>query len=138
MGISLEEVASYLEAEAKGDREALQILREKHLCRTRSEIAKLQRIEAMLKQSDKELIKMALSEPVIKDVPALRVVSKRDKGSYDTLILTYKDIYEYMIKNKMEFAGPGRELYLSDPCKTAPEELLTEIQLPIRESQEKP
>jgi len=216
LGISLEEIASYLEAEAKGDRDVLQALREKHLIRTRGEIARLQRIEALLKQSDKELIKMALSEPVIKDVPALRVVSKRDKGSYgetigrligelcemlfrpvnqknlvkvsgpcmaiyhdqeykendadievaipitgrievdegmevknlpparvlavvhkgsyDTLILTYKDIYEYMIKNGMEFNGPGRELYLSDPCKTAPEELLTEMQLPYKDS----
>jgi effector-binding domain-containing protein len=56
------------------------------------------------------------------------------KGSYDTLHLTYKDLYEYMIKNGMEFAGPGRELYLSDPCKTAPEELLTEMQLPYKDS----
>ena len=32
------------------------------------------------------LIKMALSKPVIKDVPALRVVSKRDKGSYGETI----------------------------------------------------
>jgi effector-binding domain-containing protein len=216
LGISLEEVASYLDAEAKGDRDVVQALRDKYLCRTRGEIARLQRIEALLKQSDKELIKMALSEPVIKDVPALRVVSKRDKGSYgetigrligelcemlfrpvnkknlvkvsgpcmaiyhdqeykendadievaipitgrievdegmevknlpparvlavvhkgsyDTLLLTYKDLYEYMIKNGMEFAGPGRELYLSDPCKTAPEELLTEMQLPYKDS----
>jgi effector-binding domain-containing protein len=213
-GISLEEVASYLDAEARGDRDVVQALMEKHLCRTRGEITRLQRIEALLKQSDKELMKMALSEPVIKDVPALRVVSKRDrgsygetisrligelcgtiflpdsqknlvkmsgpvmaiyhdqeykekdadievaipitgrievdevmevknlppvrvlavvhKGSYDTLHLTYKELYDYMMKKGMEFAGPGRELYLSDPCKTAPEELLTEIQVPIK------
>jgi effector-binding domain-containing protein len=216
LGISLEEVACYLDAEAKGDRDVVQALREKHLRQTRGEIARLLRIEALLKQSDKELIKMALSEPVIKDVPALRVVSKRDrgsygetigrligelcetlfrpdnqknlvkmsgpcmaiyhdqeykekdadievaipitgrievdegmevknlpparvlavvhKGSYETLHMTYKDLYDYMMKNGMEFAGPGRELYLSDPCKTAPEELLTEIQLPIKEA----
>jgi len=214
LGISLEEVAVYLDAEAKGDRDVVQALIEKHLCWTRSEIARLQRIEALLKQSEKELMKMALSEPIIKDVPALRVVSKREKGSYgetisrligelcemlfrpvnqknlvkmsgpvmaiyhdqeykekdadievaipitgrievdggvevknlpparvlavvhkgsyETLHLTYKDLYEYMMKNGMEFAGPGRELYLSDPCKTAPEELLTEIQVPIK------
>jgi DNA-binding transcriptional MerR regulator len=86
LGISLEEVAGYLDAEAKGDRDVLQALREKHLSRTRGEIARLQRIEALLKQNDKELIKTALSEPVIKDVPALRVVSKRDKGSYGETI----------------------------------------------------
>lgn len=215
LGISLEEVADYLDAEAKGDRDALQALREKYLCRTRGEISRLQRIEALLKQNDKELLKMALSEPVIKDVPAMRVASMRDKGSYgetigrligdlcemlarpvnkknlvkangpcmaiyydeeykekdadievaipiagrievdegmevknlppvrvlavvhkgsyDTLILTYREIWDFMAKRGMQLAGPGRELYLSDPCKTAPEGLLTEIQLPIKE-----
>jgi len=214
LGLSLEEVARYIDAEAKGDMNVVQALIEMHLRRTRGEINRLQRIEVLLKQSDRELIKMALREPVIKDVPALRVVSKRDrgsygetigrligelcetlfrpdnqknlvkmsgpcmaiyhdqeykekdadievaipitgrievdggvevknlpparvlavmhKGSYETLHLTYKDLYEYMMKNGMEFAGPGRELYLSDPCKTAPEELLTEIQVPIK------
>lgn len=40
----------------------------------------------MLKQKDKELMKMSLIEPVIKEVPALRVVSKREKGSYGETI----------------------------------------------------
>jgi effector-binding domain-containing protein len=215
LGISLEEIADYLDAEAKGDRDALQALREKYLCHTRDEISRLQRIEALLEKSDKELLKMALSEPIIKDVPAMRVASMRDKGSYgetigrligklcemlarpvnqknlvkvsgpcmaiyydeeykeneadievaipitgrieveegmeiknlppirvlavvhkgsyDTLILTYREIWEYMAIKGMELAGPGRELYLNDPCKTAPEDLLTEIQLPIKE-----
>ena len=201
----------YLDAEAKGDRDACAGAEKKHLCR-QSEIARLQRIEALLKQSDKELMKMALSEPVIKDVPALRVVSKREKGSYgetigrligelcDTLFrpdnqkhlvkmsgpcmaiyhdqeykekdadievaipitgrievdegsgsqesstcpvlalctkeattrlhLTYKELYDYMMKKRDGVCRAGRELYLNDPCKTAPEELLTEIQLP--------
>jgi len=215
LGLSLEEVASYLDAETRRDKDIMQALMEKHLFRIRGEIARLQRIEVLLEQSDMEIVKMVLSEPVIKDVPALRVVSKRDKGSYgetigrligelcemlfqpvnqknlvkmtgpcmaiyhdqeykerdadievaipitgrievdegmevknlpparvlavvhkgsyETLHLTYKKVYDYMMKNRMEFAGPGRELYLSDPCKTTPEELLTEIQLPIKE-----
>ena len=215
LGLSLEEVASYLDAETRRDKDIMQALMEKHLFRIRGEIVRLQRIEVLLEQSDMEIVKMVLSEPVIKDVPALRVVSKRDKGSYgetigrligelcemlfqpvnqknlvkmtgpcmaiyhdqeykerdadievaipitgrievdegmevknlpparvlavvhkgsyETLHLTYKKVYDYMMKNRMEFAGPGRELYLSDPCKTTPEELLTEIQLPIKE-----
>jgi len=216
LGLSLEEVASYLDAETRRDKDIMQALMEKHLFRIRGEIVRLQRIEVLLEQSDMEIVKMVLSEPVIKDVPALRVVSKRDKGSYgetigrligelcemlfrpvnqknlvkmtgpcmaiyhdqeykerdadievaipitgrievdegmevknlpparvlavvhkgsyETLHLTYKKVYDYMMKNRMEFAGPGRELYLSDPCKTTPEELLTEIQLPIKDS----
>jgi effector-binding domain-containing protein len=70
----------------------------------------------------------------VKNFPPARVLAVVHKGSYETLHMTYKDLYEYIVKNGMEFAGPGREFYLSDPCKTAPEELLTEIQLPIKEA----
>jgi hypothetical protein len=35
-----------------------------------------------------------------------------------------------MARAGLEVAGPIRELYLNDPCKTAEEELLTEIQIP--------
>jgi effector-binding domain-containing protein len=68
----------------------------------------------------------------IKSLPPARVLAVVHKGSYETLHLTYKELFDYIMKNGMEFAGPVRELYLSDPCKTAPEELLTEIQIPIK------
>ncbi len=213
LGFRLDEIASFLEAETSGDGPTVDALLEEQLAKTQSEIARLQRIEALLKQNDKELMKMALIEPVIKEVPALRVVSKRDKGSYgetigrligdlcgilfqpenqrnmakmagpcmaiyhdqeykekeadievaipitgrievdagaevkslagakvlavvhkgsyETLHLTYKEIFDYMMKNGLEFAGPCRELYLNDPAKTPAEELMVEIQVPI-------
>ncbi len=213
LGFRLDEIASFLEAEASEDGPTVDALLEEQLAKTRSEIARLKRIEALLKQKDKELMKMALIEPVIKEVPALRVVSKRDKGSYgetigrligdlcgilfqpenqrnmvkmagpcmaiyhdqeykekeadievaipitgrievdagaevkslagakvlavvhkgsyETLHLTYKEIFDYMMKNGLEFAGPCRELYLNDPAKTPAEELMVEIQVPI-------
>jgi effector-binding domain-containing protein len=74
----------------------------------------------------------------VRNLPPVRVVSAVHKGSYDALHLAYKELYEYMVKNHMEFAGPGRELYLNDPSKTAQEELLTEIQVPIKVSSEVP
>jgi effector-binding domain-containing protein len=216
LGFSLEETACFLDAEAQGDCAAVEALMGRHLSRTRKEIARLQRIEVLLGQKDKELMKMALIEPIIKDVPALRVVSKREKGSYvetisrligelcemllqpenqrslvkmagpvmavyhdqeckekdadievalpitgrievdagsevktlpaarvlavvhkgsyDTLHLTYKHLFDYMMKNGLEFAGPSRELYLNDPGKTPVEELLVEIQVPTKEA----
>ncbi len=215
LGFQLEEIASFLQAEASGDGQAVEALLGDQLAKTQSEIARLQRIEALLKQRDEELMKMALIEPVIKEVPALRVISKRDKGScgetvgrligdlcgilvqpenqrnmvkmagpcmaiyhdqeykekdadievaipitgrieadsstevkslpaakvlavvhkgsYDTLHLTYKEIFDYIMKGGLEFAGPIRELYLNDPAKTPAEELMVEIQVPIKE-----
>lgn len=214
LGFSLEEIASFLEAEANGDGLMVEALLGDQLAKTQSEIARLQRIEALLRQKDKELMKMALIEPVIKEVPALRVIAKRDKGSYgetvgrligdlcgilfqpenqrnmvkmagpcmaiyhdqeykekdadievaipitgrievdagaevkslagakvlavvhkgsyETLHLTYKEIFNYMMKSGIEFAGPMRELYLNDPAKTPVEELMVEIQVPIK------
>jgi effector-binding domain-containing protein len=214
LGFSLEEIESFLEAEAKGDGSTVEALLGEQLAKTQSEIARLQRIEALLMQKDKELMKMALIVPVIKEVPALRVISKRDKGSYgetvgrligdlcgilfqpdnqrnmvkmagpcmaiyhdqeykekdadievaipitgrievdagaevkslagakvlavvhkgsyETLHLTYKEIFDYMMKSGLEFAGPCREIYLNDPAKTPVEELMVEIQVPIK------
>jgi DNA-binding transcriptional MerR regulator len=132
LGFSLEEIESFLEAEAKGDGSTVEALLGEQLAKTQSEIARLQRIEALLMQKDKELMKMALIVPVIKEVPALRVISKREKGSYETLHLTYKEIFDYMMKSGLEFAGPCREIYLNDPAKTPVEELMVEIQVPIK------
>ncbi len=215
LGFSIEEMAAFLDAEARGDNAVVEALLVQKLSSTRSEIARLQRIEALLKGSNKELMKMALVEPVVKDVPALRVISKREKGSYgetigrligelmaiiyspdnqrnmvkmagplmaiyhdqeykekdadievaipitgrievndpkaeikslpgarvlssvhkgnyDTLHLTYKGLFEYMMKSGLEPNGPVRELYLSDPGRTPAEELMTEIQVPIK------
>jgi effector-binding domain-containing protein len=227
LGFRLEEIASFLEAEAGGDGATVEALLVEQLSKTQSEIARLQRIEALLKQKDKELMKMALIEPTIKEVPALRVLSRREKGalsatigktigdlmavvfdpknqrnqvkiagplmalyheegctegnpdcevdcwaekevdievavpvvgrleigdpkmelkslaetkvlsvvhkgSYETLFMTYRDIFKYMAKSSMETAGPIRELYLNDPSKTPVEELMVEIQVPIK------
>lgn len=216
LGFSLEKIASFLEAEAEGDGTVVEELLRVQLAETKGEIVRLQRIEALLKQEGKEMMKMALIEPVIKEVPALRVVSKRDKGSYgetigrligelcavifqpqnqrnmvkmagpcmaiyhdqeykekdadievaipitgrievgagaevknlpearvlavvhkgsyETLHITYKETFDYMMKNGLEFSGPVRELYLNDPAKTPVEELMVEIQVPVNSS----
>ncbi len=197
------------------------------LTKTQSEIVRLRRIETLLKQEGKEMMKMALIEPTIKEVPALRVLSRREKGalsatigktigdlmavvfdpknqrnqvkmtgplmtlyheegctegnldcevdswaekevdievavpvvgrleisdpkmelkslaetkvlsvvhkgSYETLHMTYRDIFKHMMNSRLEIAGPIRELYLNDPTKIPAEELMTEIQVPIK------
>lgn len=68
----------------------------------------------------------------VKSLPAARMLSMIHKGSYPTLHKSYQSVFKYMAGAGLEVAGPIRELYLSDPCKTAEEELLTEIQIPYR------
>jgi effector-binding domain-containing protein len=224
LGFSLEDVTAYLEAVARDDRETVDCLLKKQLFQVRSELLRLQRIEALLQGDRKELIGMALTEPVIKEVPALRVLSKRErgnlsatigkligelcavaylpanqrnqmkvtgpvmalyyedcedgdesfedwskkevdievalpvtgkvevsdpkmelkslpaarvlslvhKGSYTTLYQSYQAVFEHMAKSKLEVAGTVRELYLNDPSQNAEEDLMTEIQIPVR------
>lgn len=214
LGFGLEEIASFLEAEAIGDDANVEMLLRKRLASIKREIARLQTIEGLLGREGKEVMRMALIEPALKEVPAMRVLSKREKGSYgetigrliselcgtlfkpenqrnmvkiagpcmaiyhdqeykekeadievaipitgridaadgaevrnlpaakvlaiihkgsyDTLHLTYKELFDLMMKKGFEFAGPIRELYLNDPGKTPVDELMVEIQMPVK------
>lgn len=135
LGLSLEEVASYLDAETRRDKDIMQALMEKHLFRIRGEIARLQRIEVLLEQSDMEIVKMVLSEPVIKDVPALRVVSKRDKGSYgETIGRLIGELCEMLFrpvnqKNLVKMTGPCMAIYHDQEYKERDADI--EVAIPI-------
>lgn len=56
------------------------------------------------------------------------------KGSFDGLADTYHKLYgEWLPTSGHEPAnGPCLEIYLNDPEKTPPEELLTEIRIPVK------
>ncbi len=80
LGFSLEDLEAYLQAEAHGDWSAVDSLIEGRLSAVRLEMMRLKRIEALLKKERTELIGMALTEPTVKDVPALRVVCRKETG----------------------------------------------------------
>jgi effector-binding domain-containing protein len=92
LGFSLEEIFMLLEAESKGNYRQMEECFRKKLEETRSEIVKLQRIEGILQGACKhngkivELFKMSVTEPVIKEIPEIRVVSKREKGTFAVTI----------------------------------------------------
>jgi effector-binding domain-containing protein len=92
LGFSLEEVSMLLDAESKGNYGVIEACFRKRLEEARLEIRQLQRIEGILqgacKHSGKvmEIFKMSITEPVIKEVPELRVISKREKGSFEVTI----------------------------------------------------
>lgn len=60
--------------------------------------------------------------------PMARIVHK---GPYDRSAQAYKRLFAWIAENHKKIAGPTREVYLNDPQKVTPEELLTEIYAPV-------
>ena len=86
LGFSLEETAGILGAEGRGDLAAVEELLKGRLHRTREEITRLERVAALLSNGRGDVLKMTLTDPVLKETPALRVMSKRAKGEYGPTI----------------------------------------------------
>jgi effector-binding domain-containing protein len=78
--------------------------------------------------------KVTLNNPEleVKNIPKRKVASLIHKGSYDTIGLAYKTLYDYIVENGYDMIGPMMDIYISDPNTTKPEEILTEIQAPIK------
>jgi len=53
------------------------------------------------------------------------------KGPYEKSADAYKKLFAWLAENRKKIAGPTREVYLNDPKKVPPEELLTEIYAPV-------
>ena len=68
----------------------------------------------------------------IKNLPAMRVASLIHKGPYETISQAYTRLNEYVTKNGLKYAGPMMDLYLNDPNNVPKEEVMTEIQAPIK------
>jgi len=92
LGFSLKDISKLLDAESKGDCEHIEACFRKKLEGIRFEIEQLQKIEEVLqgacKNNEKilELFEMSVTEPVIKEIPEMRVVSKREKGTFAVTI----------------------------------------------------
>lgn len=219
LGFSLRDISDLLQAMDAGDDESVQKTIRKYHSKTMKEIKRLEKIESILKERKDfmELFNMNISEPVIKDIPAMRVISCRKIGSYEEIcsevseeliriifspasqksgvkitgpfiticydgeyretdadiemavpvqgqITTDKDGYhiknlqpcrvisviykgpyehegfsaaynaafKFAAEKGLETIGPERQIYLNNPDETAPDELLTEIQIPVK------
>lgn len=81
-------------------------------------------------------IKRELHHPSItcKTLPKIKAVRILHTGSYDTLYLAYKALFEYINEHGMEVLLPIRETYMKGPgmiFKGNPEHYVTEILLPF-------
>jgi effector-binding domain-containing protein len=88
MGFGLDEISSLLDAEEKRDGKFIGEMMQKRYTETQLEIQRLQKVQnLLLNQTDSlELIRMSVSEPTIKDIPKMRVLSMRETGSYEVTI----------------------------------------------------
>lgn len=77
-------------------------------------------------------VTMTSPEFKVKNLPVRKVAYLVHKGSYETMSLAYKKLYEYIKEKGLDMNGPMAEIYLSDPNTTKPEDILTEIQVMIR------
>lgn len=68
----------------------------------------------------------------IKNLESCQMISVLHTGSYSEVGAGYTRIHEFIIKNEYEIVGLSREIYLNDPNRVDEDELLTEIQVPVR------
>ena len=54
------------------------------------------------------------------------------KGPYESCSAAYKQLFAWIAEQHKKVAGPIREVYINDPQKVPPEEVLTEIYAPIQ------
>ena len=53
------------------------------------------------------------------------------KGPFEQSAATYRQLFTWIAQQHKKIVGPTREVYLNDPRKVPPEEIVTEIYAPI-------
>jgi len=88
LGFSLQEARDLLDAKCRGDVESIRGLFEKRLSETEEEARRLHAVQEILRTQDPLTggFCMSVTEPIIKEVPALRVISRRERGVYQETI----------------------------------------------------
>jgi len=65
-------------------------------------------------------------------LPAVRAACYTYVGPYDGIPEAYQAIFAWINENGYQALPPLREVYISDPATTTPEQLVTNIQVPIK------
>jgi effector-binding domain-containing protein len=137
IGFSLGEIETILSAKEAGDGETIRNLFLKRQGAIRSEVARLQQIEAILEQSDAglEMMFMSHNEPVVKENNPLRVIGKRGVGTYsETISVLMKDLCtqifsEENMRNGLRVTGPFMTIY--HDCEYKEKDALMECAAPV-------
>jgi effector-binding domain-containing protein len=65
------------------------------------------------------------------ELPGGRMVRTVHHGPYEICESTYLAIFSWIESHNLRIAGPIREMYPNDPREVKPDEILTEIQVPV-------
>jgi AraC family transcriptional regulator len=69
---------------------------------------------------------------VLKEIGGIDYGSFLHCGSYDTLSDAYNKIQgDFALQPRLFAAGPSVEIYVNDPAKTPPDQLVTEVCIPL-------
>jgi len=136
LGFTVEGMAEYLEAEQAGDRKRLSALVDARLEETKAELDRLRRVASLLDGNHStELMKESMSEPSVKDVPGVRVLSKRDKGPIgETVGRLIGELMEAVMApenqaNYVKIVGPFMTIYHDNEYRELDADL--EVAVPV-------
>lgn len=65
-------------------------------------------------------------------LPGGKMAKTIHKGPYEQCGPTYEKLFKWLGENGKKITGQTREIYLNDPHEVGPDELLTEIYVPIQ------
>jgi effector-binding domain-containing protein len=65
------------------------------------------------------------------ELPGGKMAKTIHRGPYENCKITYDKIFAWLEKNNEKITAPIREVYLNDPATVKPEEIITEIYVPI-------
>jgi AraC family transcriptional regulator len=65
-------------------------------------------------------------------LPGGRMAHVTHRGPYETCETTYLALFAWIEKQGLTICGPIREVYPNDPCIVPPEEIITDIFVPVR------
>ncbi|MCK9581988.1 MAG: MerR family transcriptional regulator [Methanoregula sp.] len=137
LGFPLAEIETILAAKETGDRGTIQQLFTKRRGTIRTEVIRLQQIEALLEESGASLETMFMSfnEPVVKEIAPQRVVGKRGVGSYSEIItILMNDLCGQIftnenMRNGLKVTGPFMSIY--HDCEYREKDATVECVVPI-------
>jgi effector-binding domain-containing protein len=66
------------------------------------------------------------------DLPGGKMVRTVHLGPYESCEPTYLNLFAWIAEKRLVISGPIREIYPNDPCKVKPEEIITEIYVPVQ------
>jgi len=71
-------------------------------------------------------------EMKVYELPGGKMVHTVHKGPYESCEPTYIQLFAWIEKQEFQISGPIREVYPNDPRLVKPEEIITEIFVPVR------